>query len=107
MDYFLEIIKTNSYLWCQPQENMINEVIRIHHDELKHVGIDRTIHSILSHYWFPCMKLRVRQYIDNCVKCLTFSIASDKSEGEMIIVENQTALLQTLYVDHFGPLEET
>lgn len=31
-------------------ENMINSVIRIYHDEIGHVGIDKTIHGIVGHY---------------------------------------------------------
>lgn len=31
-------------------ENIINSVIRIYHDEMGHVGIDKTIHDLLSHY---------------------------------------------------------
>jgi len=31
-------------------ENMISNVIRIYHDEAGHVGLDKTMHSILTHY---------------------------------------------------------
>jgi hypothetical protein len=88
-------------------DSMINNVIRIHHDDSGHVGIEKTIFSILTHYWFPCLKLKVRQYIDNCIKCLTFSITAGKSEGEMQLVDRDLTPLQTLHVDHYGPLEIT
>ncbi|CAL1689693.1 unnamed protein product [Lasius platythorax] len=88
-------------------ENMINNIIRIHHDEMGHVGVEKTIYGILSHYWFPCMKVKVKEYIDNCVKCLSYSVLSGKPEGEMQIFEKETSPFKTLHIDHFGPLEIT
>jgi len=88
-------------------ELMINNVIRLYHDDMGHVGVDKTIHGILNHYWFPCLKLRVRQYLDNCVKCLSHSITTGKMEGEMELVEVKAVPMHTVHLDHFGPLEET
>lgn len=81
---------------------MINNVIRIFHDELGHVGIDKTIHGILEHYWFAGMKIKVRQYIDNCVKCLSNTIAAGKTEGEMEISKVEPIPLHTLHIDTLG-----
>lgn len=86
---------------------MVNTIIRFNHDDIGHAGLDKTIHAILTHYWFPCLKIKVRQYIDNCIKCLTYSLAAGKPEGEMEIVEKETVPFQTLHMDHFEPLEET
>lgn len=52
-------------------ENMINSIIRIYHDNMGHVGFDKTVRGILNHYWFPCVKWKVKQYIENCIKCLS------------------------------------
>jgi len=76
-------------------------------DEMGHVGIDKTVHGLLSHYWFPCLKLRVKQYIENCVKCLSFSLVGGRPEGELEIFEKIALLFHTLHIDHFGPLEVT
>lgn len=88
-------------------ENMINNIIRIHHDEIGHVGSDKTIQGILKHYWFASMKVRVKQYLDNCVKCLSNSITAGKQEDEMEIVDITPIPMHTLHADHFGPLQET
>lgn len=88
-------------------KNMVINIIRIHHDELGHVGIDKTIQGIVKNYWFAEMKIKVRQYIDNCVKCLSNSLASGKREGTMELVEITPVPFHTLHLDHFGPLEET
>ena len=88
-------------------EAMINNIIRLYHDEVGHVGIDKTLYGILSHYWFPNLKIKVRNYIDNCIQCLSYSIAAGKTEGEMLIYEKETIPFQTVHIDHFGPLAET
>lgn len=53
------------------------------------------------------MKIKVKQYIENCVKCLSYSIASGKMEGKLEIVETKHLPMHTVHIDHFGPLEET
>lgn len=88
-------------------ESMVNGVIRMHHDDMGHVGAEKTVHSILSYYWFLCLKQKIRQYIENCIKCLTYSLAAGKLKGELEIVEKYASPFCTLHVDHFGPLEET
>ncbi|KMQ85072.1 pro-pol polyprotein [Lasius niger] len=59
-------------------EQMINNIIRIHHDDSGHVGLDKTVY-----------------------------VAASKSEGEMELVERDQSPMQTLHVDHYGPLELT
>lgn len=41
---------------------MINNVIRVYHDELVHCGLERTIHDITANYWFPSLHKKVRDY---------------------------------------------
>lgn len=96
----------DKHLFVVP-ENMVYSVIRIYHDDMGHVGIDKTIHGIVGHYWFPCLKLRVKSYIENCVKCLSYSLIGGKPEGEMEIFEKIALPFHTLHIDHFGPLENT
>nr|XP_034194595.1 uncharacterized protein LOC117610871 [Osmia lignaria] len=88
-------------------EGMINSVLRVYHDEMGHVGLDKVLHGILGHYWFPALKLRTKLYIENYVKCLSYSLTAGKPEGEMEIYEKIAIPLHTLHLDHFGPLEVT
>lgn len=53
------------------------------------------------------MKIKVKQYIDNCVKCLSNTIASGKAEGEMEITDIVPIPMHTVHADHFGPLQLT
>lgn len=79
--------------------------MRIYHDNLGHGGVDKTLQGIISHYWFPNLKIRIRQYIDHCVKYLTYSVTAGKAEGELEIFAKEKILCHILHVDHFGPLE--
>ncbi|XP_011701332.1 PREDICTED: uncharacterized protein K02A2.6-like [Wasmannia auropunctata] len=88
-------------------ESMIHHVIRIYHDEMGHVGADKTVQGILAHYWFPCLRHRVKQYIENCVTCLGYAIAAGKAEGEMELVDSGKVPMSMIHVNHFGPLERT
>lgn len=96
----------NKDLFVVP-ETMVNNLIRLYHDEVGHVGVDKTMYGILDHYWFPNLKLKIKQYIENCITCLSCSIPAGKTEGEMQIYEKDTIPFQTIHIDHFGPLEVT
>lgn len=86
-------------------ETMIGNIIRIYHDEMGHVGVEKTAKGILGHYWFPCLKQKVREHINNCVTCLQFSLSNNHLEGELQIIDKGTRPFETLHIDHFGPLE--
>jgi len=62
---------------------MIGNVIRVYHDKAGHVGVQKTMEGILNTYWFPSMKQKVHEHIQNCVKCLIANCSSEKSEGEL------------------------
>lgn len=96
MVYYLK----NRTLFVVPN-HMINNIIRIHHDDSGHIKIKTTIYSIMTYYWFSCLKLKVRQYIDCCIKYLTFSVTTGKSEREMQIVEKDQSPLKTLHINHY------
>lgn len=46
-------------------DTMINNIICAHHDEMAHCGLEKTYQSIHGTYWFPSMRKRIHNYIDN------------------------------------------
>lgn len=106
IDGLLFRIRKDRELFVVP-DGMVNNIIRLYHDEVGHVGIDKTVQRIVDHYWFPNLKLRIKQYIENCVRCLSYSLVADKTEGELIIYDKDTVPFQTIHIDHFGPLEQS
>lgn len=88
-------------------EVMINNVIRVYHDDMTHCGLKKTLRGIQSNYWFPAMVKRVRDYLDNCLTCLMSNSSTNSREGELQISDTPTKPFQVLHADHFGPLTET
>lgn len=38
-----------------------------------HVAVEKSVELIKRNYWFPNMKKSIREYIDNCLTCISFS----------------------------------
>lgn len=88
-------------------EAMTQAIIRIYHDEMAHDGIDKTFKGINTTYWFPSMRKKIRDYIDNCIVCLIANSSTHEREGEMQITITPKSPLEIVHLDHFGPLPQT
>ncbi|KOC58629.1 Pro-Pol polyprotein [Habropoda laboriosa] len=86
---------------------MESNVIRTCHDDLGHAGFDKVINNITKLYWFPKLHKKVREHIDNCLRCIEFSPPSGKQEGQLHNIEKGNLPFQTIHLDHMGPLEKT
>jgi len=85
---------------------MIFHIIRIYHDDMAHCGVEKTIQGIASNYWFPSMRRKVQNYIDNCVTCLVANAAINTREGEMQFTNLPSVPFEIMHIDHFGPFKE-
>jgi len=45
---------------------MIPALLRAHHDNMGHAGRVKTFEGISSSYWFPSMRKKIHEYINNC-----------------------------------------
>lgn len=88
-------------------ESMTNSIIRIHHDEMAHCGAEKTFEGIHTTYWFPSMRKKIRDYINNCVTCLIANASRHAQEEDLQLCSPPTKPFQVLHVDHFGPLPQT
>lgn len=61
-------------------EMMEKNVIFKYHDELGHLGTEKTSQAILQNYWFPRLREKVEDYIRNCLKCIAFLPKTGKTE---------------------------
>lgn len=52
------------------------------------------------------MRTQVKEYIDNCLKCLSYSASLGKTEGELYIYDKGIKPFDTLHIDHYGPLKK-
>lgn len=87
--------------------SMEHQVIRNSHDQMGHIGIDKTMEHLSRIYWFPKMKERVKNYIQNCIKCITYSPVNGKIEGYLHNIPKGNKPFITIHIDHYGPLEKT
>lgn len=92
-------------LFYVPNE-LIDNVIRICHDNMGHVGADKVVELIQNSYWFPNMKEKVKLYISKCLKCLSFTPNSGKTEGFLYPIPKGNLPFNTIHIDHLGPFEK-
>lgn len=88
-------------------ESMVANVIRAHHDEMAYCGLEKTVKGIQKNYWFPSLRKRVQEYVDNCLTCIMSNCSLNKSEGETQLFPSPKSPLEVLHIDHFGSLNES
>jgi len=85
----------------------IMSILRAHHDDMAHCGAEKTLFGIGQNYWFPSMRKKVCDYIENCLTCLMSNDSSNRFERETALYPLSSSPLQILHADHFGPLQDT
>ena len=88
-------------------DSMVGNIIRVYHDDMAHCGAEKTYQGIFTQYWFPSMRKRIRDHIDNCIICLMANTGSQAREGQLNEVKTASKPFEIIHVDHFGPLPAT
>jgi len=88
-------------------EAMVPALLRAHHDNMGHTGQVKTYEGIARFYWFPSIRKKIADYIDNCFVCMMADDSMNRLEGETSLYPAAKAPMELLHVDHFGPLQET
>lgn len=88
-------------------EFMVNHIVRIHHDDMAHNGFEKICKGIQTRYWFPNLRKRIADYIENCITYVVTNSALQQTESEVSLLSSAERPMETLHVDHFGPLQET
>ena len=91
--------------WVVPKQCR-SQVVRMMHDEQAHPGIDITLDSLQKYVWFPKMKKYVEDYLRACLQCQYIKPHRAKA-GERFIPSKPTTPMDTLHLDHLGPLPTT
>lgn len=65
--------KKDTELLFYVPKNMENHILRKYHDEVGHLGTEKACNEIEKSYWFPQLKSKINQHINNCLKCIVFS----------------------------------
>lgn len=75
-------------------EQMIHNIIRYYHDNMAHCNFEKTVQRISANYWFPSLKKRVKNYIENCIVCLMTDSSMNSREGNMQITDTPLSLMK-------------
>jgi len=86
---------------------MVHSLLRAHHDDVAHGNREKTFQGISKNFWFPSMRKQVHDYVENCFTCLMSNDSTNRFEKEISLYPAPKMVLETLHVDHFGPLQET
>ena len=99
--------KMNNKLLFYVPSSIEDNVIRTNHEEIGHQGINKTLEYISRVYWFPEKKQKVKKFIMNCIKCITYSTIANRVEGNLQCPDKGSVPFYCLHIDHYGPLERT
>lgn len=58
-------------------DSMEDSVIRTAHEVM---GVEKTSEVVLWTFWFPNLRERIKNFILNCLKCITYSLVYGKKE---------------------------
>lgn len=95
-----------SLLFFVPTD-MQKHVIYKYHDEMGHVGTDKVTELILKTYWFPKMRDKVINHIQNCLQCISFSAKNRKNEGVLHTIPKSNKPFDVIHIDHYGPVDKS
>lgn len=86
-----------------PQE-MESNVIRLIHEQIGHLGAEKCYNQINRHYWFPGMRVKIEQFIRNCIQCIMCSAPARVNERNLYSIPKTPLPFDTIHIDHYGPL---
>ena len=61
-------------------------------------GITKVYETLRKSYWFPDMKNKFTDHINNCCKCIAFTMTSGKIEGNVNVIRKGDKPFEMLYV---------
>ncbi|CAF2122901.1 unnamed protein product, partial [Rotaria magnacalcarata] len=90
--------------------SMINSLLKACHDDPltgAHFSTDRMYYKILSHFWWPRMKIGIQCYVKSCSLCTQFNIDRAKRYGHLHSIPPPEGPFALVGIDFCGPLPRT
>lgn len=82
------------------------QIIRRAHEQ-GHFSVNKTESLVKNDYWIPNLRRRVEEIVRNCVACILAERKQGKQECFLHPIEKGKVPLDTLHMDHLGPLPST
>ncbi|CAF1949063.1 unnamed protein product [Rotaria magnacalcarata] len=100
-----DIIKKLMYV----PSSMLQQLLKAYHDSswAAHFGCRRTYFKLKDKYWWPNMKISIRNYIKSCMPCQKFNIDRRKPVGLPHPIEPPLGPFQLIGIDFSGPFPIT
>lgn len=83
---------------------MENNIIRLVHEKVCHMGVDKTYDQLRMTYHFENMRSKVEIFIKNCIRCIMCSPPVRINNRNLYSIPKKPEPFDTIHVDHFGPL---
>lgn len=74
------------------------------HNEIKHLGFDKTLDKLYEFYWFPDMAKFVKKFINCCVVCKTSKGPSGAQQMQLHSIPKHPVPWHTVHLDLTGKL---
>jgi len=78
------------------------QLIRISHEKLGHLAVEKCVSDLTRTYWFPAMRSKVTQFIRNCLPCILHSMPKTIQTRTLHCIPKSCRLLHTIHIDHQG-----
>jgi hypothetical protein len=79
------------------------QICKRNHDDIGHVGFEKTLQRIKNTYWFAKMKRFIQKYVGACIDCAYAKKSANTCEGLLHPIEKIGRPFHTLHMDHLGP----
>lgn len=83
----------------------MNVILKAHQDG--HFKTAKLEALLNKEFFIPNLRSKIQSVIDNCIECILMDRKSWKKEGKLHPIPKEPVPLDTLHVDHVGPLTET
>lgn len=87
-------------------KGMQAEIIRKIHED-GHFGFKKMEELIKRDYFIPSLKQKIENCIQNCIQCILGKRKSGKQEGFLHSIPKGDVPLETIHLDHIGPMQAT
>lgn len=82
---------------------MEQHILYTYYNNMGYFGIDKTYILITRTYWFSNLKIKIKDFINNCLKCIEDNPKSGKKEGLLYNITKGKVPFEVIHIDHYGP----
>ena len=98
------ILRNTYRVYIVPQ-SLVQQVIKIFHNNRGHQGISRTINMMKRCFWFRKMREQVNAYVNKCLLCCQHATHKVKYKSKHLPIPNKP--FDDICLDCVGPLERS